>query len=141
MKLDVFTQAYIDAALWSSTDENGEPMDQNSDFDLSNFHPDTIKKIQEDCDKFRKEIPLSLEESKLEDSRAGHNFWLNRNGHGSGFWDEYSQNTCDKYEMDQVVANQTCDCPYHACQRLSDFSKSFGSCDLYKGDDGKIYIQ
>lgn len=77
----------------------------------------------------------------------GHNFWLNRNGHGSGFWDRYSQTTCEEQAIAVVsrdfskrdALNQTCSCRYHVCQRLSEACKPYGSVDLYIGDDGLIY--
>lgn len=62
----------------------------------------------------------------MEDSRAGFLFWLNRNGHDSGFWDEYSGS-------DRALA----DC----MEVLSEASKSFGEFYLYVGDDGMIYGQ
>ena len=52
--------------------------------------------------------------------RAATAFWLNRNGHGSGFWD---------YEKLWG--------PY--TDRFTKDSEWFGTCDLYLGDDNKVY--
>ena len=48
-----------------------------------------------------------------------HDFWLTRNGHGSGFWDRGLGKLGDQ---------------------LTEHSKTFGSCDLYVSDDGEICI-
>src|SRR5688500_762108 len=96
--LDEFTRAYIETALWSSTDESdpetgGDPMDQN--YDLDDIAPETLARMVEDCRKFREAYGhLFTDEHCLKygpdfgiDGRAGHDFWLTRNGHGAGFWD------------------------------------------------------
>ncbi len=87
---EAFFDGYVECALWSSTDEStdsgGDPLDDN-------YGPDDItvktrKEMRADCDAFVKECRHRLATSGLSDSRAGHDFWLSRNGHGSGFWDE-----------------------------------------------------
>lgn len=118
-RLAVFTAAYIECALWSSTDESrddgGDPLDQNySSDDLSNSALDVIRT---DCRAF---LEANAEDIGSKVERAGHDFWLNRNGHGAGFWDG--------------------DWPEPAASRLDTASKAFGSCDLYVGDDGLLYV-
>lgn len=124
--LDWFTRAYIACALWSSndnsTEQGGEPFDAN--YSPDDIAPETLARIAEDCAAFQADNESDLSLSGLASERAGHNFWLNRNGHGSGFWDEYNGK----------------DAALRACfVRLSDASKAWGSFDLYLGDDGKIY--
>jgi hypothetical protein len=119
--VDAFTRAYIECALWSSTDD-GEPMDKR--FNWLDLSDETLSKMIEDCAKFQAQQADSLGKSGLASSRAGHDFWLNRNGHGSGFWDEDAQ---DKDQEDAFI-------------ELSKASKAFRECDLYVGDDGKLYI-
>lgn len=152
-KLDTFTRAYIACALWSSTDNadesGGEPLDKN--YDAEDIAPDTLARMIRDCEAFQYQHVGALIGSELSDDRAGHDFWLNRNGHGSGFWDEYSQRECEDYEREQAIAittrdfskrdalNQTCGCRYHICQRLSDACRAWGSFDLCIGDDGLIH--
>lgn len=53
-------------------------------------------------------------------SKIGHDFWLTRNGHGSGFFD-------GDYDDDIGEA-------------LTDIAQSFGEAYLYLGDDDKLYI-
>lgn len=80
--LDVFTTAYLDAALWSTTDEDGDPLDAN--YHHFDFAPETLRRMVADCVAFQEEFH-ELIESDL--SQAGHDFWLTREGHGCGFWD------------------------------------------------------
>jgi hypothetical protein len=154
-KLDTFTRAYIEAALWSSTVEpfgvcarcdkekplgdHGEcfecaPDDNNStppadeNYSVDDLAPETQARMVADCEKFQAEHPDAIDETNLvnQDSqynaseRAGHDFWLNRNGHGAGFWDG--------------------DWKEPAASELDAASKAFGSIDLYVGDDGRLYL-
>ena len=134
--VDAFTRAYIGCALWSSTDngylgkghpdndprgaENGgSPLDDT--FDIYDLPIETIQACAKDCDGFRdycREANLALD--TLDAEQGGHDFWLTRNGHGAGFWDRGLGELGDK---------------------LSDAAKTFGSADLYVGDDGKVHVQ
>lgn len=104
--------------------ENPESLDSN--YSALDIAPETLKQMQEDCEAFQRDNAKDLETVTewCDDSRAGHNFWLNRNGHGAGFWDEYFG------ENEELRA---------AFNRLSDASKAFGTYDLYVGDDGQIH--
>lgn len=115
-ELDSFTRAYVECALWSTCDTGGEPFDRN--YDPDDIAPETLARMAEDCRQFQEDNAADLSESGLSDSRAGHDFWLNRNGHGSGFWDEGNE---------------------PVFRRLSDASIAWGTFDLYLGDDGQIY--
>ena len=124
MKHDKFTTAYIECALWSSTDnsneQGGKPLDAN--YDETDIHPETLMRMAGDCREFQDENHASLDACGLTLERQGHDFWLNRNGHGAGFWDEYSSG------------------PEHdACARLSKASKVYGTFDLYIGVSGMIH--
>lgn len=129
MKLDTFTKAYITTALWSSTDENDRPLDEN--YDESDLAPEALASIVADCARFQAEngdtLRAAIETGKVtcgpdfdEYGRAGHDFWLTRNGHGAGFWDG--------------------DWPEPFDEQLTEASKAFGECNLYVGDDGKLYL-
>lgn len=116
--MDRFTTAYIEAALWSSTDSSdetgGDPLDEN--FGLADLSVETLTSIIADCQAFQLE---HAEDIGDELERAGHDFWLTRNGHGAGFWDG---------DWDDEVG-----------QRLTNASNDYGSVDLYLGDDNLIY--
>ena len=112
-KLDEFTAAYIECALWSSVDfETERPLDD--DFDITDIHPETFTQMVEDC-KYFQESHLDVIEDNLE--RAGHDFWLTRNGHGAGFWDG--------------------GWPDEIGSRLTEASKAYGPMDLFV-DGGKV---
>ena len=86
VNLDVFFNAYVEAALWSSTDESdesgGEPLDKN--YGPEDITKDALKKMRRDADSFAKAHAALI---VGEEGQAGHDFWLTRNGHGAGFWD------------------------------------------------------
>jgi hypothetical protein len=116
-----FTQAYIEAALWSSTDNaddsGGAPLDEN--YDVSDIAPETLRGMIKDCKEFRTgRTKKLLAEAKVSDAAAGHDFWLTRNRHGAGFWDRGLGKVGDLLTTD---------------------AHAYGGVDLYVGDDGKIY--
>lgn len=116
--VETMLAAYITAALFSSTDnsrdDGGDPLDKNySDSDIA---PECREQMRKDVTAF---LAASAEDVGTELERAGHDFWLTRNGHGAGFWDG--------------------DWPEDAGERLTKASKVFGEVNLYLGDDGLIY--
>lgn len=118
-KFNAFFNAYITAALWSSVDDNGDPLDAN--YTGESIAPVTVEKMRADCQKFLTEnYDLLSQVYKMADdySSAGHDFWLTRNGHGAGFWDRGFGYIGDA---------------------LTDRSTEFKECPLYVGDDNLIY--
>ena len=114
-----FLAAYIECALWSSTDNaddsGGEPLDKN--YDATDLAPETLTAFQRDCESFFDANRADL--ALLPDlEQAGHDFWLTRNGHGAGFWDR---------GLGELG------------ERLSKASKVYSSVDLVIGSDGKIH--
>ena len=88
--LDEFTRAYLEAALWSSTDEDGQPLDIN--YGIDDIDPECLQRMIDDCARFQAENEEILAEAEVSsrysiDEQAGHDFWLTRNRHGAGFWD------------------------------------------------------
>jgi len=115
---ETFITAYKVAALWSSTDDEGNPLDD--DFSINDFSSEANQKVEADCAAFlakceEKGIEFSFEELE----QAGHDFWLTRNHHGCGFWDG------DWSEHGEV---------------LTEIAHSFGEAWIYVGDDEKIYF-
>lgn len=86
-----FFRAYVETALWSSTDEStpsgGYPLDKN--YGPEDITRATMQKMRRDAKKFWMENWSTIMSSGRRDAarHAGHDFWLNRNGHGAGFWD------------------------------------------------------
>lgn len=120
-----FIASYLNTALWSSLDDNEEPLDAH--YDLSDFAPEAREKMEDDCHAFYDANEAAINCLGAPDSRdgtgcdgmAGHDFWLTRCGHGAGFWDG--------------------DWPEPHATSLDNASKAFGNVDLYVGDDGRIY--
>jgi hypothetical protein len=124
--LKKMVMSYLEAALWSSTDNTadngGSPLDKHYNFD--HFDDASIQKAIADCKAFQEkaEALLGDDDKQFDQELLGHNFWLNRNGHGSGFWDSE-----DVYGKDLA-------------KKLSDLATSFGSCDavIYWGKDDAV---
>jgi hypothetical protein len=113
-ELERFFDAYIEAALWSSSDDDGVPLDQN--YDVRDFDPKSLAQQREEANAFATENYDDIEDDLR---RAGHDFWLTRNGHGAGFWDG--------------------DWPDDVGDRLTEASKRYGEVYIYAGDDGQLY--
>jgi hypothetical protein len=117
-QVEEFIKGYEMCALWSSTDDNGDPLDQ--------FEGEVAEKtkalFKRDCDDFIAENIKDLmdvtERSGYDWSRAGHDFWLTRCGHGAGYWDRGLGEVGD---------------------RLTAAAEKYGNIDLYIGDDNEIH--
>lgn len=109
--------AYIEAALWSTMDEStpqgGNPLDDN--YDADDLAPETRAAMAEECRCFLCDNAADIGDQY---AQAGFDFWLTRNGHGTGFWDGRW--------------------PADAGQRLTAAAKVWGSVDLYV-HEGRIY--
>lgn len=128
-KLDRFTRQYLETMLWSTTDQTndqgGNPLDDTCTID--DIAPEAIAQAVADCERFQRENAGALEAAHewlynrakdLDDAEmAGHLFWLNRGGHGVGFWEGDNE----------------------ACLALSKASNAFGELWPYLGDDGLVY--
>ncbi len=121
-----FLNAYIEAALWSSTyeteDDESLPMD-DGEHELAD---ETREAMAQDCADFFAycheigidPVPEYNCPEYSDEEKSGHDFWLTRCGHGAGYWDRGLGEIGDK---------------------LSEAAKTMGSVDLYVGDDGLIY--
>lgn len=108
--MNTFLLQYLETAIWASTD------DERS---IHDFAPEAIELAEKDCRHFQTENADLIKQAKnLE--QVARDFWLTRNGHGAGFWD-------GDYE-------------YDLGQALTKSAHDYGSCDIYIGDDGKLYL-
>jgi hypothetical protein len=124
---DSYSAAYEATALWSSTDDNGEPLD-GLDIELSES---AIACMEYDLIHFLGRIyepkPFGLgltldgiyERTGNSVERIAHDFWLTRNYHGAGFWDGDYKLT----EFDHVYENLG--------DKLTNLALGFGECNLY----------
>jgi hypothetical protein len=129
--MDTFLASYIETAFWSSTDENGTPLDSSESIDCE-LTDEARAQMQTDCEAFEKQSDILFETYRNLPGNStarnyserrelvAHDFWLTRNGHGAGFWDR--------------------DYPEPLATQLTDLAHSFGECYLYLGDDGKLHL-
>lgn len=130
---DAFARAYITTALWTGVEyKHGDKRadaDRDNDLNPDDIHPDTLRQMMGDCVAFHALadalINEAIETGEVvcgpdfdEWGRAGHDFWLTRNGHGAGFWDG--------------------DWPEPYGDKLTELAKRFGEFYLYTDDDGSV---
>ena len=125
MKLS--TQQLISTLLWSSTDDDGEPLDRVD----AQPSPELIARLEADWEQFEPAAMAILQDDPDDawlgtcsdpdwdaDSQLAHDFILTRNGHGAGFWDG------DWEHGDELTA----------------LAQRFAEIEPYVGDDGLIYL-
>lgn len=132
--LDPFTRSYIDTALWSSVphhEGNPEGRSLEETHSTDDIHPITLAEMATDCRNFREGLPQHLQDAlNGEDpERAGADFWLSRNGHGSGYFDG-----------DRYGESRDEDGDYHNhSNELQDHARMWGEYNLEPDEDGKIH--
>ena len=126
--LPEFDRGYITCALWLFDERPGSgdyAQSGRPEALFANLAPAALASMQEDCGKFKDPLrgllDLACQSPGYDASRAGHDFWLTRNGHGAGFW--------DRDELAEDVR-----------EKLSLAARRTGERDLYLGDDGLIYV-
>jgi hypothetical protein len=97
------------------------------DFDINDIDSSSVVRVRDDCESFIQKAGELLHGSNLPHgepdwSLIGHNFWLSRNGHGSGFFDSE-----DEYG--------------NAAQQLQDIARDFGESYAFVKMDGDIEIE
>lgn len=81
---DVIIQ-YLATALWSSTDDNGDALDDTG-YCILNFTAEAMERASQDVSDFYNKVYDRLPPD-YDLTQLGHDLWLTRNGHGAGFWD------------------------------------------------------
>lgn len=76
-KIDTFVEHYSICAIWTNEELDG--------FTSDDINMKAQLTIIEDCYSFLVKAWGIVSELDLQ--QAGHDFWLTRNGHGTGFWD------------------------------------------------------
>ena len=116
-----FTFACIEALYFSETGEYDQPSP------TATMDKQTQLNIEADCRSWWKRFGCFVTADQCIFSgqgvtktiQAGYDFWFTRNGHGCGFWDgDWSSNYSKMFE---------------------DGAKGYGTFDIIKGDDRKIY--
>lgn len=76
-----FLAAYMECSLWSTEDDDGFHLDDANGIDDISMR--TYHVMRDDCKKF---YDANVDKIVNDPRQAGHDFWLSRNGHGSGFF-------------------------------------------------------
>lgn len=120
--LDAFTRGYIEALFFTDASDTD---DECHGLDVADIAPEAWDKIVRDCAAFQYGaaplLALAYDRDDYSEEQAGRDFWFTRNGHGVGFWDR-----------DQLDAGALGDKLSALCRHES--------CDVYKGDDGRMYL-
>ncbi len=122
-RVDDTTEKYLVTAMWSSTDEDGDPLDQN--YSVDDLAPEALASARADVASFLEANAELIDQAKelkpgYDDGQVAHDFWLTRNGHGAGFWDRGLGTVGDE---------------------LTKNAKPYGDANLYVGDDNLVYLQ
>ena len=107
---------YLITALWSSNDDDGNPLGDN--YGINDCSKKVKSEAKKDLTKFYQKAKSILEHKDSNyDCDWRHDFWLTRNGHGAGFWDDGGEDG----------------------DKLSKITDKFGEVSLYVGDDSEIH--
>lgn len=101
-QVDEMVTHYLAAAAWTE-DLTGE------------WAPEARELARFECAAFLHLVRWNIQSWTLE--QLGHDFWLTRNGHGTGFWDRDTGTEA-------------------AREALTELAHVFGEADAYVGDDG-----
>lgn len=116
MNIDKILQGYLETALWSSYDDDFEPLDSGRDVsDCADTFTaealDDIKGMLAYCNE------TGIDLRGIDSWTFGMAFWLSRNGHGAGFFD------------------RGCEPRWNQLQAAA---KTFGERNLYVNEFGKV---
>lgn len=92
-----FIDGYIQAIYFTETGDTHQP-DPDAHLD-----PEFLRESISDCLAFLNHNICYLSDDQLD--LAGHDFWLTRNGHGTGFWDRPEMYGCYAERFTKVSEN------------------------------------
>lgn len=121
--IEAVHHAYMVAALWSSTDDDGDPLDRR--FTVDDIAPESRESMLTDVTNFLAACwgdtwpEFTIDLSGIEPEQIGHDYWLTRNHHGAGFWDRGLGDVGDQ---------------------LTKLAHADGDPHLYVGDDGQVWV-
>lgn len=116
-ELDGVLKGYIDCAFWVELDDNGKPLDSIEGLILSKQAYEAMEADVKDFLTLLDNESINWQEH-MDYAQLGHDFWLTRNRHGTGFWDR---------GLGQLG------------ETLTSWAHSYGEQYLYIGDDNHVY--
>lgn len=133
-----FLNGYVTCSLWSSTNPDTDGFldgggTDDCGYDARDLDGSAALTMADDCARFLAAHLADLirfEELTGRDFAShGHDLWLTRNHHGAGFWDRYMEAEPEHREAARELG-----------ERLSAPARALGECELYPGDDGRLYV-
>lgn len=102
--VDEMTEAYIECALWTAPEDMIRPTSGQFDASpyLSRIPKETREEARAECLTFYTKHHHDLD--GWDGGQAGHDLWLSRNGHGTGFFDRSELGEKDARERLQTAA-------------------------------------
>ena len=114
-------RAYLVAALWSSTDDDGEPLDRK--YSPEDFAPESLAQAAEDVARFTAAVgdllPEAVEATGQDWEQVWLDLWFTSRRHGVGFWEREWGAYGDRLTAAAHLLSE--ECPYI-------------------GDDGRVYL-
>lgn len=126
LDLNAMVAGYLACAIWSSG--NAEETDELYGFDADDFSDAARKQAYALCLQFATDNATPLQAyidhirhpENSPSSMAGHDLWLTRNGHGTGFWDRNAG---------------------YAGSLLTDAAKKLGEMHVWVDEDSELYFE
>lgn len=116
------TRSYLQTALYTSSDEDGRPLDR--EYSVSDFSADSMTKADQDVTKFAFDNGHLYVRIGISNEDVGRLFWYARTGAGVTFMDDFKTGTVEEKIAKTLQAN----------------AKKYGEANVYVGDDGKLEI-
>jgi hypothetical protein len=118
---EIILNHYLFAALWT------EELDSSSD--VEDFMPSSVNQARKDIDSFLEKakdflLPYIKNFGATAEEQLGHDFWLSRNGHGSGFFDRNLEG-----------------CDSDVCDKLQDIARSFPTKNVFVNESELLFIE
>ncbi len=156
---DPFTKAYLEAMFWTNEwdgvddgdatkddlngfsrlceDEDGDTFVKH-DYGYYDISEEALDRMVAECDKFQE---LAGDFILNNETQAGHDFWLTREGCGTGFWDRELWR--GEKVKDGVDGDYTTWKPAEYDTTIQDYltelSRAFKESYMYVGEDDKLY--
>ncbi len=115
MDIEDILKGYIECAIWAD-------MEPNEGANIGEVSPESLDLARTDIAQFLGFAKFQLPIYPDDAAQMGHDIWLTRNGHGAGFWDRIN-----------LVGSLG--------EILTQYAHDIGPREIYRGDDGRIYIQ
>lgn len=122
-RMDKSLMGYLEAALFTATDDDGEPLDRRG-YTIYDFAPEAVNTAKGDIAFYREAAGDFLDEAMVEtgngEEEFGRDLWFTANGHGVGFWDG------DWYGFGE---------------ELTRIARRIRERNVVVGDDGSLYLE